>query len=82
MFPVQLPHVGAEGDAPLFFGSIVMLKAPYFEDDSTARVAEGRRPLPETVLRALARCGVTLKRKRYHAAAERRFALVEERALS
>src|SRR6201982_1871541 len=42
MFPVQLPHVGAEGDAPLSFGSIVMLKAPYFEDDSTARVAEGR----------------------------------------
>jgi hypothetical protein len=28
MFPLQLPHVGAEGDAPLFFGSIVMLKAP------------------------------------------------------
>jgi hypothetical protein len=39
-------------------------------------------PLLETVLRALARCGVTLKRKRSHAAAERLFALVEERALS
>jgi hypothetical protein len=26
MFPLQLPHVGAEGDAALFSGSIVIVE--------------------------------------------------------